>query len=45
MIKRLGHSAEVFLHAYASADIFNDKDRELIGEILGDLIKFNGGAK
>lgn len=36
--KRLGHTAEVFLHAYASADIFNDKDREGIKEILGDLI-------
>lgn len=36
--KRLGHTADVFLHAYASADIFNDKDREGIKKILGDLI-------
>ncbi len=42
---RLGHSADVYLKSYGSADIFNDKDRELIGEILGDLINNNGGVK
>ncbi len=37
--KRLGHDYNTFLGSYASADIFQDKDREGIKEILGDLIK------
>ncbi len=37
--KRLGHDANTFLSAYCSADIFTDKDREGMLEILGDLIK------
>ncbi len=37
--KRLGHDANTFLSAYASADIFTDKDRVEIAIILGDLIK------
>jgi len=39
--KRLGHDYNTFLKAYASADTFNDEDRELIPEILGDLIPKN----
>lgn len=37
--KRLGHDYNTFLGSYASADIFNDEDRKLIKEILGDIIK------
>lgn len=37
--KRLGHDYNTFLGSYASADIFDDKDRDEIAEILGDLIK------
>jgi len=36
--KRLGHDYNTFLGSYASADIFQDKDRIEIKEILGDLI-------
>ncbi len=36
--KRLGHDYNTFLGSYASADIFDDKDRDEIKEILGDLI-------
>ena len=38
---RLGHTPNVFLKSYGSSDIFNDKDREGIKEILGDLINGN----
>jgi len=38
---RLGHTPDVFLKSYGSADIFNEKDRELIKKILGDLINGN----
>ena len=37
--KRLGHDMNMFLKCYCSADTFNDEDRELIPEILGDLIR------
>lgn len=36
--KRLGHDMNTFLGSYCSADIFNDNDRILIKEILGDLV-------
>ena len=38
---RLGHTPNVFLKSYGSSDIFNDKDKEDIREILGDLINGN----
>lgn len=39
--KRLGHDHNTFLSSYASADIFNEEDREGIKSILGDLINGN----
>ncbi len=36
---RLGHSADTLSDVYASDDIFSERDREMIKEILGDLIE------
>lgn len=36
---RLGHDHNTFLKHYGSPSIFNDKDRELIVELLGDVYK------
>ncbi len=34
---RMGHDANTLLKAYVSPDIFSEKDKEMIKEILGDL--------
>jgi len=36
---RLGHDHNTFLKHYGSPSIFNDKDRDMIVEILGDVYK------
>lgn len=37
--KRLGHDYDTLLKAYVSPDIFSEQDKEIMKEILGDLVK------